>query len=109
MDTGCTGRPRPEGVDMRRSIKARSAAALLACALATGGLAPVALAQQDLRMPDTRDAADSYQPALQPAPSTGGIDWVSAAIGAAAGTGTVIVAVALGGGVRRLRPVNHRP
>jgi len=96
---------------MHRSIKARSAAALLACALATGGLAPVALAKQDLRMPDTRDAANNYHPVLhaQAAGSTGGFDWVSAAIGAAAGTGTAIVAVAFAGGGRRLRAVSPRP
>ena len=94
---------------MLRTVKTRCASVLLATTLATGALAPVATAYQDLRMPDTRDVAGNYHPALQPAPSTGGIDWVSAAIGAAAGTGTIIVAVALGGGVRRLRPVSSRP
>jgi hypothetical protein len=96
---------------MLRSIRTRTAGALLAFALAGGALAPVAAAQQDLRMPDTRDVAGNYHPTLQaePASSTGGFDWLSAAIGAAAGTGTAIVAVAFGGGVRRLRPVSPRP
>ena len=94
---------------MLRTFKTRCASVLLAITVATGALAPVAAASQDLRMPDTRDVAQNYRPALQPAPSTGGIDWVSAAIGAAAGTGTIIVAVALGGGVRRVRPVSPRP
>jgi hypothetical protein len=63
---------------MLRTIKTRTATALLAFALAAGALAPVAAAQQDLRMPDTRDVAENYHPAL-PAQSGGGFDWVSAA------------------------------
>ena len=96
---------------MLRTFETRCATVLLAITLATGALAPAAFARQDLSMPDTRDAANNYHPVLhvQPADSGGGFDWVSAAIGAAAGTGTIIVAVALGGGVRRLRPVSPRP
>jgi hypothetical protein len=67
---------------------------------------------QDLRMPDTRDAAEGYAPALdaaqpndaQPkhAPSEpSGFDLVSAAIGAAAAAGLAVLLVAFGGVGRR--------
>ena len=61
--------------------------------------------QQDLRSPDTRDAAEAYGPTLAPEPVAGssGFDWVSAAIGAAAGTGLMILAVAFAGNGRRHR------
>jgi hypothetical protein len=56
-------------------------------------------------MPDTRDAAQNYHPTLAPEPvdTSGGFDWLSAAIGAAGGTGLMIVAVALADTGRRRR------
>jgi len=66
---------------------------------------------QDLRSPDTRDQADGYAPTLasQPAAAAAaapsdGFDVPSAAIGAAAGAGLVILALAAAALVRR-RPV----
>jgi hypothetical protein len=106
----------------------RALATLAAAALATGAGAPVALAQpiddvppppsriavsaadeyQDLRMPDTRDAANDYHPTLHASTSTaagsGGFDVASAAIGAAAGAGLGLVALGLGGVARRHPP-----
>lgn len=68
---------------------------------------------QDLRSPDTRDQAEgrfpthASQPVVdEPSPS-GGFDLTSAAIGAAAGTGMVIVLLAVGALVRR-RPLRRR-
>jgi hypothetical protein len=55
---------------------------------------------QDLRSPDTRDQAKGYSPTLASQPvvdepsEPGGFDLVSAAIGAAAGTGVVLVLLA---------------
>lgn len=58
---------------------------------------------RDLRSPDARDAAEGYEPAseLRPvlaAPSASsepsGVDWVSAALGAAGGTGLLIALMA---------------
>lgn len=62
---------------------------------------------QDLRPPDVVDIANDYRPVLGPqsapavpsAPSDG-FDWVSASIGAAAGTGLLIVALAAAVGIR---------
>ena len=71
--------------------------------------------RQDLRSPDARDPADGYQPPLEPQPaadepsSPSGFDWASAAIGAAAGTGLLLIllaAVAGSGRLRQPRPVN---
>jgi hypothetical protein len=76
--------------------------ALLALLLTIAALAPPAMAQQDMRMPDRRDAAESYHPVMPSEPSQG-FDWLSAALGAAAGTGLTIVAVALETGSRRRR------
>lgn len=69
-----------------------------------------AMAVQDLRSPDSRDRGEGYAPVLEsqpvvdePSPATG-FDVPSAAIGAAAGTGVVILLLAAGGVARR-RPV----
>ena len=101
----------------------RLATGLSAAVLACAAIAPGAVAQQDLRMPDTRDAATlsggtqdlrspdtrdlaaGYSPAYVPEPvssssSSSGFDWVSAAIGAAA-IGGVILLVVAGVGTRR--------
>ena len=76
--------------------------------------APAAEQYQDLRSPHTSDQADGYSPKLESQPvvaepsSPGGFDWVSAAIGAAAGTGLLLIllaAVAGSGRLRRSRPV----
>lgn len=76
--------------------------------------APAAEQYQDLRSPNTSDQADGYSPKLESQPvvdepsSPGGFDWVSAAIGAAAGTGLLLIllaAVAGSGRLRRPRPV----
>jgi hypothetical protein len=113
-----------DGAHMTTSLKTRAASVLLAAVLAAA-FAPPAFADpvplslpgmpapaqspghQDLRSPDTRDAANHYHPALPPAahsvPSAGGFDWLSAAIGAAAGTGLMMVAVALASTSRRHR------
>jgi hypothetical protein len=73
------------------------------------------LPRQDLRSPDARDAADGYRPTLEPQPaadqpsSPSGFDWASAAIGAAAGTGLLLIllaAIAGSGRLRHPRPVN---
>jgi hypothetical protein len=103
---------------------------LIGATIAFAAVVPGASAVQDLRSPDTRDssqvassqdlrspdARDSAAPALAPQPvsdppsSPGGFDWVSAAIGAAAGTGLLIVLLAfLGtGGLAGRRPVSGR-
>ena len=66
---------------------------------------------QDLRTPDTRDAAVGYSPALEAQtavdePSlSSGFDWLSAAIGAAAGAGVLVIVLAATGGFTRLRPM----
>jgi hypothetical protein len=105
---------------MFTTVKSRTASALMVLALAASAFAPGALARpldahsdtyrsqpsqqyQDLRMPDTRDAAEHYHPTLAPEPvdTAGGFDWLSAAIGAAAGTGFMIVAVGLASTGRR--------
>lgn len=81
-------------------------------ARAAGDPPPVA-EYQDLRSPDTRDHAEDYQPTVAPQPaveapsSQSGFDLVSAAIGAAAGTGFVIVLLAAGG-ISRRRPLTRR-
>ncbi|MGH2716373.1 MAG: hypothetical protein ACRDM7_21310 [Thermoleophilaceae bacterium] len=68
---------------------------------------------QDLRSPDTRDHAEDYQPTVEPQPSvdepssSGGFDLASAGIGAAAGTGVVILLLVAGGLARR-HPPNRR-
>jgi hypothetical protein len=73
----------------------------------TRGVAP----GDDGRSPDAREVPSSpveSQPLAIEAPATGGFDWLSAAIGAAAGTGLLILlfAFAGGGGIgRRQRPV----
>ena len=62
-------------------------------------------AYEDLRMPDSREPSPPATPDGQPVadePSTpGAFDWLSAALGAAAGAGIVLVLFAVGG-VRRL-------
>ena len=66
-------------------------------------------AAQDLRSPDTRDQAAGYAPTLQQTAaddgdvSPGGFDAVSGALGAAAGIGLAIAAVALAGGLAGMR------
>lgn len=58
----------------------------------------------DLRSPDTKDVADGYRPKLVPAAAPSeptGFDLPSAAIGAAAGTGLLLVLAAGGTLVRR--------
>ena len=65
--------------------------------------------RQDLRSPDTRDTASPHvatvrdSPAVEPA----GFDWASAALGAVAGTGLMLLALALAGPARR-RPSHAR-
>jgi hypothetical protein len=71
---------------------------------------------QDLRMPDTRDAAAGRKIAdsptvvtVRPAPSStpaDGFDWSATALGAAGGAGLVILLFAAGGLVRR-RPLSR--
>jgi hypothetical protein len=83
---------------------------LLACALIVGAIAaPAASAmpspdargatpQVDLRMPDTRDAAESPtyvdEPKAVPTPDSGGFDWSTAGISVAAFAGLLIVSAA---------------
>jgi hypothetical protein len=56
---------------------------------------------QDLRAPDTRDAASGYgpttasQPVVDESPASDGFDWTSAAIGAAAGAGLLLILIAM--------------
>jgi hypothetical protein len=74
---------------------------------------PGAITYRDLRSPDARDAAEGYRPALEPQPpvdepsSPDGFDWVSAAIGAAVGTGLLIALIVTVGGLARRRPVTR--
>ena len=64
---------------------------------------------QDLRSPDTRDQAENYQPTPEPQPaadepsSPSGFDWVSAAIGAAAGTALLVILLAGVAGTGKFR------
>ena len=53
--------------------------------------------------PRRADVAKGYAPTLEAEPidASGGLDWVSAALGAAAGTGLMIVALTLAGTRRR--------
>jgi len=69
---------------------------------------------QDLRRPDVVDAARDYHPVLRPQASvavppasSGAFDWVSASIGAAAGTGILIVALAAATGIRTVGRRRH--
>ena len=68
---------------------------------------------QDLRSPDTRDEATGYAPVLKGSASaddvsSGSFDVVSGALGAAAGIGLAIAAVALAGGLTGVRlPRRH--
>jgi hypothetical protein len=61
---------------------------------------PPVASPQDLRAPDTRDAAEGYSPTLESQSvadepsSPGGFDWVSAAIGAVAAAGLSLVLMA---------------
>jgi hypothetical protein len=53
---------------------------------------------QDLRSPDTRDVATGYsptasQPVVDESPASDGFDWTSAAIGAAAGAGLLLILI----------------
>lgn len=105
---------------MFTTAQTKITSALVASTIAAAAVAPAAgardlrlideresrqtpVGQQDLRSPDTRDAAQDYGPTLAPEPVAGssGFDWVSAAIGAAAGTGLMILAVALASTGRR--------
>jgi hypothetical protein len=105
----------------------RTAAIAAALALAGAGPVPSALAQtqdfrspdaidasqgrypgvtrlhQDVRSPDARGADTHYAPAVMESPiaQPTGFDWESAAIGAAAGIGLMVVALALAFGGRR--------
>ncbi|MET0835562.1 MAG: hypothetical protein ABWY97_02155 [Thermoleophilaceae bacterium] len=62
---------------------------------------------QDLRSPDTRDVATGYgpttasQPAVDTSPASDGFDWTSAAIGAAAGAGLLLILIAAFAGTGR--------
>ena len=94
---------------MFTAIRIKAASALVVFAIAAAAGAPAARAQepganqtvvgQDMRSPDTRDVAEGYGPTLEadPIDASGGFDWVSAALGAAAGTGLMIVALTLAG------------
>jgi hypothetical protein len=68
---------------------------------------PVQAATQDLRSPDTRDAATGYgsttaaQPVADASPASDGFDWTSAAIGAAAGAGLLLILIAAFAGTGR--------
>jgi hypothetical protein len=68
----------------------------------------VLAAAQDLRSPDTRDAATGYgpttasQPAVDTSPASDGFDWTSAAIGAAVGAGLLLVLIAAFAGTGKL-------
>jgi hypothetical protein len=69
---------------------------------------------QDLRPPDVVDAAQDYRPVLGPqasaavpSASSGRFDWVSASIGAAAGTGLLLVALAAAFGMRTVGRRRH--
>jgi hypothetical protein len=96
--------------------------AALVAAIALAGPAPAALAQspdaidaaqgrypgsspafQDLRSPDARDVTQPEAPSVTPSPiaQPEGFDWESAGIGAAAGTGLIVIALALATGGRR--------
>jgi hypothetical protein len=61
----------------------------------------------DLRMPDSRERAEppastpDHQPAADEPSTPGAFDWLSAALGAAAGAGLVLV-LSAAGGMRRL-------
>ncbi len=69
---------------------------------------PVLAATQDLRSPDTRDAATgsgpttAAQPLADTSPASDGFDWTSAAIGAAAGAGLLLVLIAAFTGTGKL-------
>jgi hypothetical protein len=62
--------------------------------------ASVAPSTQDLRSPVTRDAATGHgptsasRPVVDTAPASDGFDWTSAAIGAAAGSGLLLILIA---------------
>ena len=68
----------------------------------------------DLRMPDSREpqspaATPDAQPVADEPSTPGAFDWLSAALGAAAGAGLVLILLAAGTGSGRLRhprPVN---
>jgi hypothetical protein len=116
---------------MTLSTKCRTAACVAAIAALATPAVPLAGAQ-DLRMPDTRDTAQGYAPSsdrqdlrsadardaaqgrdLAPAsvaspsapsvPSYGGLDWASAALGAAIFGGLVLVAAVAAALVHRAR------
>jgi hypothetical protein len=63
---------------------------------------------QDLRSPDARDAASGYspptasQPVVDESPASDGFDWSSAAIGAAAGAGLLLILIAMFAGTGKL-------
>jgi hypothetical protein len=96
---------------MTRTFRtSRLAVALAGAALATVALAPgaTAIPYEDLRSPDTRDAAAGYsattasQPAVDTPPASDGFDWTSAAIGAAAGAGLLLILIAAFAGTVKL-------
>jgi len=69
---------------------------------------------QDLRPPDVFDIANDYRPVPGPLPPpaapsapSDGFEWVSASIGAAAGTGLLIVALASAVGMHTVRRRRH--
>ena len=73
------------------------------------GRASEARNSQDLRSPDARDAAGQYVSDVAPASDTadttgsGGFDWSTAGISAAALSGLLIVSIAVMGGARHRR------
>ena len=78
---------------MTFSTKCRTAACVAAIAALATPAVPLAGAQ-DMRMPDTRDVAQGRDltpasvaaPSAPSVPNYGGLDWASAALGAAAAT-----------------------
>jgi hypothetical protein len=70
--------------------------------------ATVSQSAQDLRSPDTRDVATGYsptiasQPVVDASPASDGFDWTSAAIGAAAGAGLLLILIAAFAGTGKL-------
>ena len=92
------------------TVKRRLATALSGAAIAGIAGAPTASAMPTENVGPSRDPGDVQIVAPPPRPSTPsatGFDLSSAAIGAAAGTGLLIVVLA-GGGMAWGRPINRR-